>query len=214
MNKNDLFVAAALFTLAFASPALAKPHRTADEAAKEMLGELPALGDGLNGIGINGAEEAKRSALATSFRVYMVRLDRLGAYDGTQPDSAMLTDLEQALYPVVVEGGVRAVLGVHKIPEGWETREISSPQIASLLVDVRAGAAASTKKAASSFTVVRIPALQLWFVGEQGADGLILRSTAPVESIGLAPNTPIAAKSLFAKLVPAAKALLAAPPPK
>jgi hypothetical protein len=123
----------------------------------------------------------------------------------------MLTDIEQALYPVVADGSVRAVLGVHKRAEGWETHEISSPQIASLLVDVRAGAAAATKKAAASFTVVRIPSLQLWFVGEQTADGLILRSTTGIESIGLAPNTPIAAKVLFTKLVPAAKELLANP---
>ena len=213
MKKQGMLVAAALLAFATASPVFAKPHKTADEAAKDTLGELPALGDGLKTIGIGSADEAKKSGLDTAFRVYMVRLDRLGAYDGSQPESSLLTDLEQALYPVVVAGNVRAVLGVHKRTEGWETHEISSPQIASLLVDVRAGAASATKKAASSFTVVRIPSLHLWFVGEQGADGLILRSTTGIESIGLVPNTPIAAKSLFAKLVPAAKEQLANPLP-
>jgi hypothetical protein len=211
MKKNGMLAAVALLACATASPAFAKPQKTADEAAKATLGELPALGDGLQKIGISGADEAKKSGLDTAFRVYMVRLDRLGAYDGSQSEGSLLTDIEQALYPVVSEGTVKAVLGVYKGTEGWETHEISSPQIASVLVDVRAGAAAATKKAASSFTVVRIPSLQLWFVGEQTAAGLVLRSTTGIEGIGLAPNTPVAAKSVFTKLVPAARELLANP---
>jgi hypothetical protein len=205
----------AILAVCLAGPsARATPAATADEAAKHTLSQLSGLpAKGLKHAGIAGADEAKKSGLDAPLPVYMVGLDTLKAYDGQKPDKELLLDLQQVLYPVVVNGEVTSSLGVQKTEQGWETSEIRSPELAKLVVQIRGAAMTAEKRRASSFFLVRIPALQMVFVA-QGDNELSLRSVVDVPELGLAANTPISGRALFAKLAPIAREYKEVAPPQ
>ncbi len=189
-----------------ATGARAAPAATADEAAKSTLSQLSGLGaKGLRTVGMPSAADAKRSGLGAPLPVFLVGADALQTYDGRKSDREMLIDLQFALYPVLVNGEVTSSLGVGKAADGWETREISSPELARVLVQMRASAMASEKRDARAYFVVRVPALQMVFLAQGAGDELTLRSVSDLPEIGLAANAPVAGRELFAKLAPVAQ---------
>lgn len=205
MKTKLMKVLAAAAVCLAATGAGATPAATADEAAKQTLAQLSGMAPkGLRTVGLGSAADARRSGLGASLPVYMVREDALRTYDGRKADREMLVDLQYVLYPVVANGEVTSSLGVGKAADGWETREISSPELARLLVEVRGAAMASEKRDARAFFVVRVPSLQLVFVGQGAGDDLTLRSVLDVPEVGLRAGEPVAGRDLFARLVPLA----------
>lgn len=200
--KATLILAACLA----ASSALAGPAATADEAARHTLGQLPTLGTrGFRTLGLAGEKEARRSKLGTPLKVYMVGLDALRTYEGG-PTDELLIDLQNAFYPVIVDGEVTSSLGVQQTAEGFETREIRSAELAKLVVQMRSAAMTAEKQQERAYYLIRIPALQMAFLAQGQGPQLTLRSVSDIPEVGLAANTAISGTELFAKLAPVARA--------
>ena len=211
---TKLMKTVAILAVCLAGPsARATPAATADEAAKHTMQQLPGLGaKALRKVGLSGADDVRKSALDAPLKIYLVGLDALRAHAGREADEVPRVDLQQMLYPVVANGEVISSLGVQRTAQGWETGEISSPELAKLVVQVRRAAMAAEKRGASSYYLVQIPALQMVFVA-QGERELTLRSVTDLPQIGLAANTAISGSALFAKLAIVAQNTEDAPEP-
>jgi len=181
-----------------------------EEAQKAASGALATFGqlvteDNYRAMGFDSLGEVGVARLAEPLRVFMVRLDHLQKYEPGSDPNKMLSGGDQVIYPVTVGEQVRSSITVHKVERTWKAFDFGSPTLVKMLAKVRKYSADSTKLAISSYFVVRVPALNLYFIGHR-ADG-VLMLTPLVDHPGyrFKARVTMPADRVFAALLPAAK---------
>jgi hypothetical protein len=142
----------------------------------------------------------------TPLREYLVRLDSLRSFPPKGNPEALLVDTKVVHYPVLVDGKVSGDVSLVQQGADWNVVSLGDGHLAELR---QAAVAGSVKKFAlreSDHFLVRVPALNLEFVGFYNKGALYLESVTDDAPASLKAGVAEPAVQVFARLVPLAKA--------
>lgn len=177
------------------------PTPQAGEAASGALAVLRQLVTAQNfrSMGFDSADEVSRAQLGAPLAVSNIGLDQLKQYQpGTDPGS-LLTQSSETVYPVLVDGNVKSSLTLVKKDGGFAPSAFGNADIAKRLGRYRQSAGAEA-------FIVRVPALNFYFVGQRTPKGLVLTPIVSDPRLRLAEGQPVPADQVLAQLVEVAKA--------
>lgn len=207
---KTLLLTALLAVLSVSSSARAQAAQATDARAARAtraLQELPELvnKDNHRALGFESVEEVRAGKLGEALPVFMIRLDALQQYRGEDP-GRLLMDTQRAVYPVEVEGQVRTTVELRSVSGRWEVARLGGAQKIRALDKQRRSSMKARGLRGSDFFEVRIPALNLSFLGHHDADGLRLTPLADDASLKLQAGQSVLASELLTQLVPLAQA--------
>ncbi len=156
-------------------------------------------------MGFDSPGEIREAALGVPMRVFMVRLDRLQEYEPGRPPDPLLTSIDVVIYPVTVKEQTRSSVTIGKIDERWVAMSYGSPNLTGMLTRTRQANADASKLDASAYFVVRIPALNLYFIAHHDREVLILTPVLNDPDYGFEAGTAMPATKVFEAVLPAAK---------
>lgn len=207
---KTLLLTALLAVLSVSSSAQAQAAQATDARAAKAARALQELPDIVNkdnhrSLGFASAEEARAGKLGDAIPVFMIRLDALQKYRGEDP-GRLLTDVQRAVYPVEVDGQVRTTVELHAVNGRWEVARMGGAQKIRAMDKQRRSTMKARSLRGSDFFEVRIPALNLSFLGHHDEDGLRLTPLADDASLKLQAGRSVLASELLTQLVPLAQA--------
>lgn len=180
------------------------------EIEKVARGTLPAFGElvtdrNCKAMGFDSPRQAKEVRLGIPLRIFMVELASLKKYrPGDEPD-ALVRPLDQVLYPVLVGDQTRSSMVISRIDEVWQPTEIGAASVIKVLDQLRKRSSDSTKLSLESYFVVRIPALNLEFLGYRIDNTMMLTPLIDEPAYGFARGRPLPAARVFEALLPDAE---------
>ena len=188
------------------------PQEAHDEAQRSLPGlRQMVTPETFRRLGFESVEEAGKAELGTPMRIFMIRLDRLKEYAPAANPAELLVDTNQLRYPVTVDGQVRTSVVMHLIEGKWQVAKFGRPALTRGLTEtVRRHAAPGGTSQEPSFEV-NIPALNLYFTGQQAGGRLLLTPVVDDDRFGFKQGETLEAQQVFAKLVPYAKELKTGP---
>lgn len=171
------FCAIALLLSACADPETPLPL---DQAAARAIAEYRTIAHegNLTLLGLDSSAQADLAGLGTPFTVYYVSIDELKDYADSIDPVAMLIDAHLRMYPVMLGQHGHAFVVLEGDSTGYTTASLGGAATARLFTQRRTMFATQTSIPVDSIFLVRIPALNLDFVG--GVNG------ASVFQLGLA----------------------------
>jgi hypothetical protein len=174
-------------------------------AASARIFRQVAANQGPSLTGMPTHAEMGRTALAPAVPVYMVRLDHLQQYQTGADPAPLLQDLHTVIYPVVVGDEVRSEMVLSKVEGTWIATSFGGTDHARVLEKVRRGVIHTAQVAADATFLVRVPALNVEFVGYQGAQGLLLTPLLDRTAADLKAGQSLPAVTVFERLAPLAR---------
>lgn len=178
----------------------------AEKAATTALQTFQGLvtRDNFRQMGFDKPEDARVARLDRPLRQFLVPLDRLRNYAPGGDPAGLLTGGESLFYPVLVGSEVRSSIVLEGGPGGWRVSSFGGPRFAKFVAAARGTGAAG---AGAGEFVVRVPALNLFFLGHRsGSDLLLAPLVEDARLPSLKSGAPVSAKQVFEKLVPLARA--------
>jgi hypothetical protein len=137
------------------------------------------------------AEEAATAQLAAPLPVYWVGLRDLKSYRAGTDPRTLLKDMKTFFYPVTVGGNARSSITVKQRGTEWVATDFGQPELTKRV--------AAAHGAGGGF-LVRVPALNTYFVGRTSGGTLLLTPIADVPGTDLRANVPAPADTVFAAL--------------
>jgi hypothetical protein len=182
--------------------------RDSQSVATQALSVFPKLVTEQNykGMGFESADEARSAALGDPAVYFLVRLDELRDYQPGSDPTRLLHSADRVLYPVLARQQVRSSVTLEKGKEGWKATSFGAPGFSKLVTRLRTESSASSGASVSSYFVVAVPALKVYFLGQMPNNRLTLTPLTDDASLGLKAGGAAPADQVFAQLVPAAKA--------
>jgi hypothetical protein len=177
-----------------AQAASARAFRELGGQAGQRLAGMPAV------------HQMGKAALGEPLVVKMVGLDQLKRYQpgpGADP-AALLEDLMTVVYPIRVDGAVLGEMVVGKVDGTWSARSFGGKGHARAMEKVR-GQVMAAGVPADSTLLVRIPALNIEFVGHRDSGGLQLTPLTDLPAAGLRAGQTLPAARAFELLLPLAR---------
>jgi hypothetical protein len=182
-----------------------RAHAAAAEASLGVLADLVAS-DKPEKRGFKSAAEAKSGKLTSAVPVFMVGLDKLSEYEEGQDPNSLLFDLEEAMYPLTVNGEVKSAVFVRKRASGnWEAAEFGRPNLAKAVHSHRESVSARRHVASQDLKMVDIPALGAKFLGHDEKGELMLSPIRDITGTELKAGQTRRAAEVFAMLKPIAQ---------
>lgn len=182
-----------------------------DELKPVALRALETYGNMVNEnnfmrMGFKSVQETKTAQLGTPFQEFTIALGKLKTYEpGANPDQ-LLDGGHIAYFPVNVQTETRSSIMLVKDNDQWKAVSYGSANLIRLLASARSSLQRATGLPISSFFVVRIPAMNLYFVGYRMDQQLMLTPILDNTEYKFMSGTPIAGKDVFRTLLPHAKA--------
>ena len=161
-------------------------------ALRGLAAKIPAV------IGLT-PEEAASAQLAEPLRVFWVGLDALKNYHAGADPRALLTDFRTVFYPVTVAASVRSSITVKQRDAGWMATDFGQPELAKRVAAARGAGMGEA-------VLVRVPALNTYFVGTTTGGSLVLTPIADIPGTELRANVAAPADTVFAALAARARA--------
>jgi hypothetical protein len=157
-------------------------------------------------MGFEFPEEVRSATLGTPIQDFIVRLDRLKKYEpGSKPDE-LLTVTNQFIYPVLVKDEVRSSITIAKTKESWQAVSFGGPNFVKLVVTNLMESSKVTGFDYSSYFIVRVPALNLFFLGFRANNELMLVPLRDDARLKFKAGASMKAKEVFSTILPDAKA--------
>jgi hypothetical protein len=199
MKKTSIFLIAMLMAPALAAQPTQNAEVSIRQATETAQAALPVLA-GLakqapDALGLS-EKEAGIARVEAPLRVLYVPLDALKNYSNGDP-RALLKDGATLFFPVTVGGTVRSSISVQQRDGRWTATDFGRPALAKRIADNAGGAGA---------ILIRVPALNLHFVGHETAGGLVLTALVDIPGTKLRAGESAAASEVFTAIVPLAKA--------
>lgn len=184
---------------------LATPIAVEPAAQSAAAQAFKAFG-GTGMMGMPTTAQMKGATLGEPLSVKMVQLDELKGYKASSNSApeALLHDLQTLVYPVKVAGGLHGEMVVGKSGGAWSARSFAGPSHLQGVENIRMAITRSAGIPASAMMLVRVPALNIEFVGYRDAAGLKLAPLHNVPSAGLVAGQLLPAQRVFELLVPLA----------
>ncbi len=157
-------------------------------------------------MGFASREEVRTAKLGAPIQDFMVRLDALEKYEPTTRAEQLLTATNQVVVPVLVGAQVRSSITLSNVRARWRAASFGGPNYVKLVTTGVNESSRSTGLPPSSYFVVRIPALTLFFVGYRSGGDLMLVPLVDDRSLEFRAGVPMKAEKVFTALVPRAKA--------
>lgn len=169
-------------------------------AANDAIGVLRQLVTQQNYVemGFSSLAEVKEAQLGAPLAVSNVGLDALRGYSAESDPSELLTPSAETVYPVTVGGAVRSSITLVKSEKGYTAASFGNAGIAQAIGRLR-------ENAGPDAFIVRVPALQVWFVGSKSERGLVLTPIAADPRLKVESGRPVPAAAVFNQLVPLAR---------
>lgn len=156
-------------------------------------------------MGLKSLDEKDKVVPGKPLKVFMIRLDQLQEYKaGTEPASLLIGG-DVVIYPLLIGEEIRAAIDLQKVKEKWEVTGIGSANLAKILFPARRRAAELSRSDISSFAAVRIPALNLIFLGYYVEKQLMLIPVFDDPANQLKAGEAMPAAKVFELILPAAK---------
>jgi len=173
----------------------------ASEAASHALGVLRQLvtAENYRAMGFDSPDEVRQAEVGDPLPVANIELEDLRKYQPGPDPASLIKETNQTVYPVTVNGAVKSSLTLVKTATGYEPAAFGNSDVAKRLGRYRQ---AGGPKA----IVVRVPALNFYFVGQQTPEGLVLTPIVSDPRLRLAEGQPVAAEQVLTELVPVARA--------
>lgn len=175
--------------------------------AQNSLAELPLLAQQINvkSLGFDSREQVKMARLGTPIADYMVYLSELKEYQTERPAAELLHATGRLIYPLKVNQNVQSAVTVTTDKESWKLESFGASQQIRQLAEQRTTFARTEGHAEKDLFQVRIPALQLMFVGLERTGKIYLAPLYDMPLYGLKKGTRYSAEQVFKKLVDAAR---------
>lgn len=156
-------------------------------------------------MGFEAPGEVRAASLGEPMQVFWVRLDQLKEYQPGSDPNRIIIGGDQVIYPVTFEEQVRSSLVVGKVKERWKTTSFGDSNLVKMLTKVRKDSSASTRLPISSYFVVRVLALNLYFIAHRTDEVLMLTPLLDDPDYGFKAGVTMAADKVFEAILPAAK---------
>lgn len=157
-------------------------------------------------VGMPASHQMNKATLGEPLAVKIVGLDQLKAYQpgpGADPE-ALLLDLMTVVYPIRASGEVHGEMVMGKVNGAWSARGFGGPSHARAMEKVR-GQVMAAGVPAGSMMLVRVPALNIEFVGYRDSASLQLTPLRDLPIAGLRAGQTLPAARVFELLSPLAR---------
>jgi len=157
-------------------------------------------------MGFKSAKEVKTAQLGPPIQEFSVELNKLQNYEpGSDPDK-LLDGGKIVYFPVNVQTETRSSIMMVNEKDQWIAVSYGSANLVKLLTGFRSRLQRTTDLSMSSFFVVRIPALNLYFVGYRIDQRLMLTPILDNIDYKFKSGIPISVEEVLRILLPHAKA--------
>lgn len=156
-------------------------------------------------MGFESLSEARAASLGEHLRVFMVRLDQLQKYQPGSDPNKILSGGDLVIYPVTVEEQVRSSIVVAKAKERWNATSFGGSNQVKMLTKVRKADSDSTGLPISSYFVVQVPSLNLYFIAHRADEVLMLTPLLDDPGYGFKAGFTMPADKVFEAILPTAK---------
>lgn len=193
---------------AFAQTAPEPPApREAVQAAEQALGTMPLLVTKENRLqlGFETKEEVRTAKLDVPLPEFMVRLDELQKFKEGEDPSKILHSTGRLTFPLLVQGAPRSSVTLERREKGWEAVSYGAPNHIRLLAEERARLMKNEGRSAGDYFEVKVPALNLGFVGSRKEGRLFLTPLFDVPRFQLKKGATLPAEEVFKAIQPAAR---------
>jgi hypothetical protein len=182
-------------------------RREADSVAREALRTFDLLVNEQNfrELGFESPDEVRTAALGEPFQQFVVQLDRLREYQDGQATTDMLTATGVLTYPVLVGENTRSSLVVGRGGEGWSAQSFGAPQYIRMLTEVRGRLSGEDSRPPAEYFEVRVPALNVSFVGSRGETAVVLTPVLDDARFGFVRGESLPAERALSAMVAAAR---------
>lgn len=157
-------------------------------------------------MGFESRDEVSAASLGDPMRVFMVRLDHLQNYQVGSDPAILLGAGDQIIYPIMVDGQVRSSIVVEKVNEQWSATSFGSPNFVKMIAKVRKANADSTQVQISSYFIVEVAALNLYFLARKTDNELVFIPLLDDPNYEFKAGSVMSAKRAFEVILPAANA--------
>lgn len=208
------FLAAGLLTMLFGCERHEKAALLAaqpQEAAVQAQAILIRLVDNQNyqALGFDSVDAVKQSALGQPLAVFTIGLDRLKTYNPVDDVNGLLVRSSETIYPVTVKGQVKSSVTIVQSAGGYQPSRFGSAAIITSLakylhVNYSANSATTRAPDAGEQFVVRVPALNLYFLGSRDNGKLMLTPVIEDSELHLQAGVAVPAPLMMKELVPLA----------
>jgi hypothetical protein len=196
--------------LAFATPLLGQTEDErfaagADKVAAEGLSRFAALvtRENYRQMGFDSPEEVRSAKLGSPMRQFSVGLEDLRRFETGSDPAKLLGGADTLIFPVLTGERVRSSITLQRDSSGWRAVAFGAPAFTRAAWDARQKVDAAA--GASSF-IVRVPALNLFFLGTRRDGQLMLAPLQDDPRLKLEKGVPAPAATVFMALVPLARA--------
>lgn len=184
--------------------------KDARAAASLGLKTFPAMVNEKNfsAMGFRSVSEVRQATLGEPMKVFTVRLDKLMKYeDGMKAETLLEKANSQVMFPLTVNREARCAITVSLRKEQWVVTRFGSSHLTKLVSSARQASVKETRLPLSSYTVVRVNALNMVFVGHQDRKTKQLMLTPILDNprLELRAGSSLPATEVFKKLVPLAR---------
>ncbi|OEU69094.1 MAG: hypothetical protein BA863_07985 [Desulfovibrio sp. S3730MH75] len=157
-------------------------------------------------MGFKSPEEVNSAILGAPIQDFMVRLDRLKEYEpGSKPDE-LLTATSNVLYPVLEKEEVRSSITIAKTKDGWQAVSFGGPNFVKLVSSTLIESSKVTGLDYSSYFMVRVPSLNLFFVAHYLDNELMFVPLMDNTRLKFRARISMKAETVFSTILPDAKA--------
>jgi len=175
-----------------------------EKAAAEALSRFGQLVTHENFLqmGFESLDEIRSATLGEPMRQLSVWLGDLRKFEPGMDPAQLLRGNDTLVFPVLVNAQARASIVLQRIRDGWEAVSFGAPGFTRAASEVRAKA---LKDGVGSTFVVRVPALNLYFLGGRSKSDLLLIPLSDDLRLDLRKGLALPASRVFLSLVPLAK---------
>lgn len=156
-------------------------------------------------MGFESSEEVLMAKLGQPLQDFMVRLDQLKEYQPASDPDKLLSGGNQVVYPLLVTEQVRSSITIGEINGNWKAVSFGSPKFIKLSNTILTKSAEVTGISPSSYFVVRVPALNLVFLGYRIDNKLMLVPLLDAPHFGFKAGVSMEANEVFTTILPAAR---------
>jgi len=157
-------------------------------------------------MGFESPDEINNAVLGVPIEDYMVRLDTLKEYKVGSKADTLLTKTNQFIYPVLVKEKVRSSITISKIKEKWKAVSFGGSNFVKLVSNRLKDSSKATGLDISSYFSIRVPALNLFFIGYRTNRGLMLIPVIDDTRLKFKSGVSMKAEKVFSTILPDAKA--------
>jgi hypothetical protein len=158
--------------------------------------------DNFERSGFLSAEESRTATLGNPIRVLFVRLDELRDFSSGKDVKALLHDLGELIYPVVVNREVRTSITLGEKEGRWRFTRFGPSRLAIALLGDNRAQVEALAVSPTDVSVVRVAALGTYFLGHQTGGGMVLTPIVNDPAAKLVRGRPRPADEVLLDLVP------------